>query len=1063
MPRSHDILNEHDNDDDTDDESTDPHQMNGREEEDDGSERGDEEDGGMDTGEESSTDEIVRPLTRSKTGPKHSSSSTSTDLADGSIEDQIVALAHDLRLLESPVDLRLLYPPQFCSPLNSGVRSTPEVDVLDEFIAMEDQFPETHQEREFLEFELDDFCVYRAPGHPQGFEGQYENLVTVTAERHQHHWLVDGVLKHNGTGRRIHGGQIIDVSIGGLEDMDEHTTENSIWIMTLEGGDKGYWYRLRSPSQPYSRYWSDFHWLADLCKYFLDYLHHNREGGVVLSDLRTKFWMWLQDAHGNWVNQWQSKCGFREDFRKDVLRHAQFLRNQAHSLCRDQDRTRLEHPIWSEIGAGQYSHDQQSSSEAERTVVTANVAHSFLKTFPRWQSQFKLLEIVEMSLEVHASREKRIRDWGFPDKFRYDQTKHFLGPEGIAKAACLLEDIAQTHQPVRIQCLEDVLRRVIVVKEDSPGNDVDVHLSYAWVRTVSMSKKSVGVVWLVLLGDTICGSREEGTFYPIGNELFFSDRCNCQEVAFRHIVTAINASVFTDHAEEGVDLFVHGLCREEGPVFVKAVESELACQCRANQKEKDTKATPPRATRSTGRQKLHVLSLFSGCGLLDHGFVAPGFAETVFAIEHCEIAMRSYQANDETKKTRCEIGSVNEWLRRCMTGEEAWINGDCLLAGSPCKGFSNLNVHKDKKKGQKNCSLLANTLSWVEVFLPAYVVIENVPNMDKMRPNACAQAISHLVALGYQVRKMLCNVSRLGGASGRQRLIILAAAPGAVLPDGIPETHGGPGSGLRRMRTSSEAMGDLAPLHNDTVVNLRDPDHIPLERLKVDVARGINLRSVMQQIPAQPPGMSLARTYQQGGLLPAQRDWFATLPAFKQRGQSRCLRRVDATRPFRTICTVISPMDAKFSGEIMHPSQARTLSLREACRAMDLPDRFLLAGTVREQFRMIGNGVPWSLAASLGRAVGRCWIDALEKRAEERKEGEGEGDAAEDRVGVKKEDAEAEDASLAGGERSARVAGVPAGATPKRRGRTTTVSEDSDSSVEFLEARPVKKARPERE
>jgi len=47
---------------------------------------------------------------------------------------------------------------------------------------------------------------------------------------------------------------------------------------------------------------------------------------------------------------------------------------------------------------------------------------------------------------------------------------------------------------------------------------------------------------------------------------------------------------------------------------------------------------------------------------------------------------------------------------------------------------------------------------------------------------------------------------------------------------------------------------------------------------------------------------------------------------------------------------------------------------------MDLPDRFLLTGNIRDQYKQLGNGVPWVLGAALGRAIGKAWLDTINQR-----------------------------------------------------------------------------------
>ena len=527
----------------------------------------------------------------------------------------------------------------------------------------------------------------------------------------------------------------------------------------------------------------------------------------------------------------------------------------------------------------------------------------------------------------------------------------------------------------------------------------------------------------------------------------------------------LNASVFTDHTEKGSQLFVHCLYREHEKVIVNANEDALVCRYRRSRKR--NQVYTPRPPPNINLPKMQTLSLFSGCGLFDYAFKATGFAEIVFAIDCFEMAIRSHQANDPDKKTRCEIESVCTFLSKIASGQEPMIAIDCIIAGCPCQGFSTANNYRKNRKGQKNCSLLANLLSWIEIFMPAYVVIENVPAMDSPQSAACALAKAHLVSLGYQVRHDVDKASDRGSATQRKRLIIVAAVPGAILPDAIPGTHG---KGLAEVRTAGDVMrlANLPPLHNDEILNIKMPNHVPTYRLPVNLDNEVSELRIVQQIPTRPPGMSLMAAYNQGLFSRSERRWIRSLNEPQQAKGSKSFKRINPDQPFQTITTKVNLYCCR-GGQLLHPVEHRALSLQEIRLAFDVPDSFILVGKVADQVKMLGNSVPWNLGASIGRQVGRCWSASLAKR----------GSAGTAGVGIEKEpDTAGQKISVviprtAPQRRRARpvvedesdgesvVILKPA---PQRRVRPVVEDEsdgDSGSSIEYLGARPVKKARAE--
>ncbi|ETI24813.1 hypothetical protein G647_04183 [Cladophialophora carrionii CBS 160.54] len=918
-------------------------------------------------------------------------------------EEQETTLKRALRDLESAEEVRRSYPPRFSTigPSEVAPSYSPESQISSDFIDLDRG--QTNEDNEddfglkdsafFFEFELEDFCVYQSSTtcsgakERDGLEGRYESLHIVTSCRDDTDWFIDGTIKSAENRRSFIRGAIVDVSIGALEDQTQHSAAEFIWVLTTEGQKRHYWYKLRTPSKAYERYWSSYLWLADFTKYFIDFLHVNLATGVsvCLRAFESSFWTWVKEVHGSKVSDWHRQCGERKDFRQYVLYYAQFLRERVCHLQEkgDGDNPRLSHPVWDEIAAGEISYDRETISSREKTVVTRHVASSFLKPFPGWRDQHRLLNVVEKCAEVEAYADDKRRKWNFPNKLGFSQRDNFKGTgrHKISIAAGLLEEAAIENSPVHVRDPSLLLRAVVIIRD--PLTDWDEYnFRYAWVRAVSNT--TLSVVWLVLPTDTLCGNSEDKTFYPIGNELFFSDDCNCKPISVRNVIKIVKATPFSDHAQEGSQLFIHSLYRQNGGIHVKAIESELSCHCQK------TRGASARRTKKLAREhpadpstahKMKVCALCSGAGLLDHAFCNAGLAETVLAVEHNEMAARSHMANNRSDQCEYLIDSVNPVLQDYMTGTKPLPSQiHCIIAGCPCQGFSVLNHHKGASnyQSQKNCSILANMLSWIEVFMPAYVLIENVGNMDRLRPNSCRQAICHLVALGYQVRKSFRVDCEVGGVSTRERLFIVAAAPGATLPNEIPITHhrrDRPGSEYKP-RSAWSAICDLKPIDNDTVLNHEDPDHIPLKRLKINWDKDVSFRNLVPKIDT-----SLSEAYYSSKLSRTENRFFRGLNPTQRERSSKVLMRIKKDEPFRTITTGINPFEARTGGEVVHPSQDRLISLRETCRAMGVPDGFLLAGTIVQKHKQLGNGVPGALAHGWGVEFGKAWLETLQQGA----------------------------------------------------------------------------------
>jgi DNA (cytosine-5)-methyltransferase 1 len=67
--------------------------------------------------------------------------------------------------------------------------------------------------------------------------------------------------------------------------------------------------------------------------------------------------------------------------------------------------------------------------------------------------------------------------------------------------------------------------------------------------------------------------------------------------------------------------------------------------------------------------------------------------------------------------------------------------------------------------------------------------------------------------------------------------------------------------------------------------------------------------------------------------------------------------------------TITARFDSLTRGRFGHPSEDRTISLREGARLQGFPDEFVFSGTKVEVARQIGNAVPPPLAFQLGKAL----------------------------------------------------------------------------------------------
>ena len=873
-----------------------------------------------------------------------------------------------------------------------------EIDRPGDEIAILQQLADTHRdmplddasdsESDFEELELTDFAMYRDIGH-KPHSGKLESLQTIAIERDG--FCVSGKIHLDGTTESVHNLEIYAVSISGYGERNLCTTRGQIWVQTFDGRRRGeVWYKLIDPAPEYKEIWQSSQWVADFAKHFLDFLAESDNDASTLDNFRTEFIEKLTQWHGDRseFQDWHLRCGNLIDFRKHLARFAPFLKHQACNTTEDtSDGSQcpiFRNSVWWAICPGFLQSDPywelpegerdylSSSSPLEDTVVTPNVAKCFASSFPAWAPRgLKILKAIDYTQPTTHFRQQRLQEEGLPDKLAYPQDQNFRihGQQNLTFGALELERVAQNG--ITAPVLGDELTMKVVICRRGDHRTETTH-QYALVMGIKEGGTRLRVCWLTLPSHT---NSVKEAFYPIGNELFISKECNCEIVRKLDVLAVYNATLWSDHADPTATFFIIGACHRQTGVFVHGRDTTLLCSCvRTKRSVSDVTLGPqlPRPPQNFApRNKMRGLSLFSGCGLLDGGMEDSGLLETKVAVEMNKFALRTHAVNKPRQSCEHIHASTNKVLADVLRGRSELQAFDCIVAGSPCKGFSKMNKNRTNENALRQQSLVALTLSFVEVYMPRVFIMENVPDIDTQypgKPNVCQQALAFLVALGYQVQTWLLNSADFGSVQKRKRLFIVACTPGFPVPRRPAPTHGIT-PGLRSPRTVAEVMNHLPSIHNDKLANITHPDHIPLIRLKCNGA-DVDELSLVHSVPKNPPGMNLFRS--RNRLKPHEKEWAQKQDQERFNENSPSLKRIDPNRSFPTLVTVISPFYGRASPSV-HWRDDRIFSLEEARVVMGYPESNILVGPLNEQLKQLGNGVPFELARAVGQSIAHAW------------------------------------------------------------------------------------------
>jgi DNA (cytosine-5)-methyltransferase 1 len=321
---------------------------------------------------------------------------------------------------------------------------------------------------------------------------------------------------------------------------------------------------------------------------------------------------------------------------------------------------------------------------------------------------------------------------------------------------------------------------------------------------------------------------------------------------------------------------------------------------------------------------LLALDLFSGCGGLTLGLKQARFA-VVGAVEIDALAAETYVINHpEVKLWNLDIRKLTgPRILRELKLRRGQLD---LLAGCPpCQGFSTLRTRNGGQRiSDKRNDLVFEFLRLVKALRPKSIMMENVPAL--MHDRRMRLLKQRLTRMGYDTAgtPLVLNAADYGVPQRRRRMILLCSRVGKVrLPKISPSR-----------RTVRDAIGKM-PLPKKS----RDPLHNLGERRDDKIAEMIRL------IPKN------------GG---SRRD----LP---KKYHLLCHRR---TTGFRDVYgrmkwnqiapTITSGCVNPSKGRFLHPSQNRTITLREAALLQSFPKsyRFSLRRGKFPAALMIGNALP---------------------------------------------------------------------------------------------------------
>ena len=377
----------------------------------------------------------------------------------------------------------------------------------------------------------------------------------------------------------------------------------------------------------------------------------------------------------------------------------------------------------------------------------------------------------------------------------------------------------------------------------------------------------------------------------------------------------------------------------------------------------------------------HV-DLFCGAGGFSEGFNREGF-RTVLAVDCEPSACDTFRMNHPSMpegNVLCEdlaLRQVKSVVKRCDGWNGQFKRGhvDVLTAGIPCQGFSKAGYRSrpgmkyDPLEDPRNL-LYKRVLLWIRDLEPRYVILENVPEIRsaggkdvRILDSICGA----LRRMEYRVDHQVINAFDHGTPQIRLRMIILASlrsAPEIKLDELEEYSHSG--------MTVRETFAGLPPLKsNSGSWYLRHGDAL----LTSHVTR-FNNEEDLRIFEALRPGEHYEQFIIRRRDIIEDRRKSRKRAVYGTRSFSDKYHKLDAEKPARTIVAHLK----KDGNGYIHPSEPRSISIREAMRIQGFRDDYVFCGSGAKQYIQVGNAVP----PPLSRDIARLLADHLEHASRRR-------------------------------------------------------------------------------
>lgn len=340
------------------------------------------------------------------------------------------------------------------------------------------------------------------------------------------------------------------------------------------------------------------------------------------------------------------------------------------------------------------------------------------------------------------------------------------------------------------------------------------------------------------------------------------------------------------------------------------------------------------------------VDLFAGAGGMSLGAEMAGI-NVKYAVEKDASATKTYAFNHPT--TNVFQGDISDL--HTVPVKVPKRESTILFGGPPCQGFSSSNRRTRTSENLGNW-LFKEFVRIAHMWSPDWIVLENVKGIEELDKGGFVNfMLRSFRGLGYTCSKFTLNAAHYGVPQVRNRFFLIGSRHGFKVDAPATTTE------VNHL-TVNEAIGDLPKLSNGATIDVLEYRH------KATSEYSKSLRADLKSCTGHLVSRNSDLVVERYSFVPQGGNW-ADIPdklMETYKDKTRChtgiYRRLCSNKPSVVLGNYRKNM-------LIHPTEDRGLSVREAARLQSFPDSYVFEGNLGSKQQQVGNAVPPKLAKAV--------------------------------------------------------------------------------------------------